>query len=117
MAALVPENSPPGTLVALPPLLKSEGVSFRTDSRAFSVDARTGEVRTLVALDYEGGGPKAHHLRVFADDEGRSVMRLQVLTDSVDEFPPKFTLRNYTFNVLRVSEKLAKVSSKNLSLE
>ena len=97
----MPENSPPGTLVARPPLLKSEGVSFRTDSRAFSVDAKTGEVRTLVALDYEGGGPKAHHLRVFADDEARSVMRLQVLTDSVDEFPPQFTLRNYTFNVLR----------------
>ena len=78
LVALVPENSPVGTVVVTPPIVRTEDVvTFRTDSKHFSVDESSGRVRTLVPLDYEGP-VKTRHLRIMANDTGRSVMSVQV---------------------------------------
>merc|ERR1719400_418228 len=68
LVALVPENSPVGTFVATPPLNFEPGrFKFRTDSKHFSIEPHTAQIRTLIPLDYEGA-TKSHHLRIIAND-------------------------------------------------
>ena len=103
MVALVPENSPVGSFVAIPPTKDQREVSFRTDSKQFSVNSETGQIRTLVPLDYEG--VKTYHLRLLANDSSGqlSIMNVQILVESLDEFSPNFENRNYNFSLLRIS--------------
>ena len=91
LVALVPENSPVGTLVATPPLLNFGGrhFQFRTDSKHFSVEPDTAQIRTLVPLDYEGA-TKSHHLRIIANDTSRSTINVQVSGSCVREIASFF---------------------------
>lgn len=65
----------------------------------FRVDSRSGRVTTAGILDYELSHSYTFFLR--ATDAGGlySNVRVRVLVESRDEFPPQFTQRNYRFSL------------------
>lgn len=98
----VAENLPVGTFVFQPPVVVSgnEQIDFWTESDLFSVDQSSGAISTRVAFDFESSA--THHLQVFAKNKaGQSVCNVQVLVESVDEYPPVFGKTQYLFNLPR----------------
>merc|ERR1719322_1926567 len=105
----VKENMPSGTLVMRIPRKSdvNRKITFQAPSSSlFSVDSKTGDVRTKASLDYESG-VTAHNLRILANTSANtrlSVINLQILTESQDEFSPQFHQpRGYNFSFSRGS--------------
>lgn len=80
----------------------SADISFTTNSTAFSVNAQTGQVVTLVALDFET--TDFYEVVVVAVDHGQprlsssATVRITVL--DIDDTPPQFTMATYMGSVL-----------------
>jgi len=86
---------------------KDEKITFQAPaSSLFAVDPNTGDVRTKLSLDYESG-VTTHNLRILANTSTNtrlSIINLQILTASLDEYAPQFHQpRGYNFSFSRNS--------------
>jgi hypothetical protein len=98
----VKENVPIGTFVFRPPIVVegNEIVSFWTESDLFTVDPKSGDISTRIGMDYESA--RIHDLQIFGKTKaGQSACNVQVLIESVDEYPPVFGKTQYLFNLPR----------------
>ena len=109
LAASIKENLPAGTFVFKIPtnLTPNKRITFQAPASAlFSVDQKTGIIRSKGSLDYESG-VTTHHLRILANTSSHSrlsVANIQILTEGQDEYAPQFHQpRGYNFSFSRVS--------------
>ena len=96
----IPENSPKGTLIMRMPLLSNpRGTVFSTNSKLFRVNADSGDLYTTgQSLDYES--QRSHSIQIYAQtSQQRFTCQVQVLVQSVDEYPPVFSQDTFAFNV------------------
>ncbi|CAI5444412.1 unnamed protein product [Caenorhabditis angaria] len=74
------------------------------DTKAFSIDVLSGEIRNKIHLDWESE-PNYSMLLSVADGNGRSaVVPLKIIVEPVDEFAPIFPVKSYTFQVPLTSQ-------------
>ena len=80
---------------------ESPAAAEASGSRLFAVDAETGVVTTVAALDREAAA--VHRLVVAAVDAGSrprsSTAVVEVVVGDVDDEPPRFSLPGYSFRV------------------
>ncbi|XP_076056754.1 dachsous cadherin-related 1 [Oratosquilla oratoria] len=104
----IPENSPVGTSVFTAHANDADkgkfgklsySISSGEDKDMFNVDPKTGVVTAEVVFDYESR--KVYFFTLRAVDEGgkSATVSVQVNVESVDEFAPVFSQRNYIFTI------------------
>ncbi|CAH1803297.1 unnamed protein product, partial [Owenia fusiformis] len=105
--AEVRENEPTETSVFTANAIDNDGgfyglVEYQLlgdNSKFFSIDRHTGEVKTSVIFDYEARN--SYRFEVQATDRGGhwAIAPIKVDIESVDEYAPKFDTTEYSFSV------------------